>query len=264
MRWWQAALSVTVAASISAAGPATAAQARIDPVTALERSLVDGRGVRFFGVSGPEHVFRQRGVAEFRAGRVAAVDRIDADEPEKRDLIFPDRMYKTGHLPAAAFPPGKSWEIWKKHTDLGLACGQIRLGDPATMKAVLATTASKRPAGRYDGTRTTLYQGTISMGALYRVYPRLRISLFYKPTGKYAKYAKLPVSWRLWIGEDQLVRRCWSSHREPVIEPGLGVDETFPAVDDLRLSDWGIEPNIEPPPADEVATIGELNLDALD
>jgi hypothetical protein len=80
---------------------------------------------------------------------------------------------------------------------------------------VLATTTAKRPAGVYDGTRTTLYEGRITIGELYKLNPRLQVDYFEKPTGLYASYTKLPVKWRLWLGSDQLVRRCQTRYDEP-------------------------------------------------
>ncbi|WP_125643520.1 hypothetical protein [Nonomuraea sp. WAC 01424] len=35
----------------------------------------------------------------------------------------------------------------------------VSLSDPATLRAVLATTTSRRPAGMYDGVRTTVHEG---------------------------------------------------------------------------------------------------------
>ncbi|MFI6603301.1 hypothetical protein ACIBHX_44300 [Nonomuraea sp. NPDC050536] len=108
----------------------------------------------------------------------------------------------------------------------------------------------------YDKVRTTLYQGRITLGELYKVNPEVRIPLNTRPTGK---YAKLPVEWRLWLGQDQLVRRCRSSYDEPVVAPGLvDGDERFRTVDDIRLSRWGMKADIRPPREDQVATYADL------
>ncbi|WP_336216440.1 hypothetical protein [Nonomuraea sp. LPB2021202275-12-8] len=71
-----------------------------------------------------------------------------------------------------------------------------------------------------------------------------------KPTGKYATWK---VSWRLWLGPDQLVRRAWTSWRQPNDSPyrSAADDPYYAFVDDVRLSDWGMKVHIKPPPADE-------------
>ncbi|GAA3622109.1 hypothetical protein GCM10022419_129740 [Nonomuraea rosea] len=57
----------------------------------------------------------------------------------------------------------------------------------------------------------------------------------------------------MWIGSDRLVRRAWSSWREPNDGPVryAGDDPYYAFVNDLRLSDWGMKVDIKPPPADE-------------
>jgi hypothetical protein len=134
----------------------------------------------------------------------------------------------------------------------------VSLSDPATLRAVLATTARKRPAGVYDGVRTTLYEGTITFAQLHKVNPGMRIGFRSKPTGTYASWK---VSWRLWIGQDQLVRRAWSAWREPNDTPDRSASEKpyYAFEEDLQLSDWGMKADIQPPPADKTVSSEELD-----
>ncbi|MFF0319919.1 hypothetical protein ACFYTU_04225 [Nonomuraea angiospora] len=107
----------------------------------------------------------------------------------------------------------------------------------------------------YDGTRTTLHEGSITLGELAKADPGLRIGAGQRPTGK---YARVRVDWKLWIGRDQLVRRCRTDSRQPGV-PKLS-DEPVHYVDDLRLSRWGRPIDIQAPPADQVATYDELDI----
>ncbi|HLU71630.1 MAG TPA: hypothetical protein VKZ82_05590 [Nonomuraea sp.] len=118
-------------------------------------------------------------------------------------------------------PAGKSWILNTRKNDLSLECGQIRLSDPATLRHVLSTTKVKRPAGVYDGTRTTLYEGSTTIGNLYKLNPRLWVGLF-----------------------------------EPDSPWNVKVRRVVTA--DVRFSGWGDAVEIEPPPAEEVATQDEL------
>ncbi|MFI6921852.1 hypothetical protein ACIBIZ_18050 [Nonomuraea spiralis] len=134
----------------------------------------------------------------------------------------------------------------------------VSLSDPATLRAVLATTTSRRPAGMYDGVRTTVHEGVITFAQLHKVNPDMRIGARSRPTGEYASWK---VSWRLWIGPDQLVRRAWSAWRDPndSLDRSAGEPQHYSFVEDLRLSDWGMKVDIQPPPADETVSLEELD-----
>ncbi|MEV4370145.1 hypothetical protein AB0J71_23965 [Nonomuraea sp. NPDC049637] len=253
-------------ASVSLVGPHAEGVTRPGPVAALKRQLNGHGGVRqnsvYRSVWGRkrEHVTsRSKSLYEFGGGGIVAVDFRYSMFPsgDSRSIIFPDRAYgwerdRSDHLPA-----GKSWLLETKKYDLELACGQIRLSDPATLQHVLATTTVKRPAGVYDGTRTTLHEGSITMGELYKLNPRLRVNDYLdKPTGLYASYAKLPVKWRLWLGADQLVRRCQTRYDEP--DSPWNAEDRRVMTADVRFSGWGDAIDIKPPPAELVATRDEL------
>ncbi|MEW1845742.1 hypothetical protein AB0392_47995 [Nonomuraea angiospora] len=252
--------------SVSVIGPHAEAATRPDPVAALKRQFNGHGGVRQSSVYrivwGPkkDHVTsRSRTVYEFGGGGIVAMDLNYSKSPShgaSRAIVFPDRAYGWEHDRPDYLPAGKSWILDTRKSDLYLACGKIRLSDPATLRHVLSTTAAKRPAGVYDGTRTTLYEGTVTIGELYKLNPRLWVDEVEKPTGRYASYAKLPVKWRLWLGSDQLVRRCQTRYDEP--DSLWNVKDRSIETADVRFSGWGDAIDIKPPPAELVATADEL------
>ncbi|TXK42051.1 hypothetical protein [Nonomuraea sp. C10] len=259
-------LALVLTASIPVIGPHAGAVTRPDPVAALKRQLDGHGGVRASSVYrivwGPkkDHVTRRsRTVYRFGGGGIVALD-LRHSKPSadgaSRAVVFPARSYGWYPDRPAHLPEGKSWILDTEKNELYLECGKIRLSDPATLRYVLSTTAAKRPAGVYDGRRTTLYEGSTTIGKLYKLNPRLWVGDFEKPTGRYASYAKLPVKWRLWLGPDQLVRRCQTRYDEP--EYPWNVTDRSLTTADVRFSGWGDAIHIEPPPAEEVATRDEL------
>ncbi|MGW0803440.1 hypothetical protein [Nonomuraea sp. NPDC002799] len=254
-------------AAVSVAVPPAAAAGRGDPVAALKRQLNGPGGVRIVTSSTARspsenfgYTFKARAIYEFRDGKVVAIDFTvpkSASDDGQRIIEFPDRGYNWQQDPPDYLPIGKSWIVGNKRRDLYLQCDQMVLSDPATLRHLLGTTTAKRGGGTYDGTRTTLYEGTTTIGALYKLNPRLRVNSYLdKPTGPHAGYAKLPVRWRLWIGRDLLVRRCQTRYDEPVALYDTK-NRTFRTAD-VRLSGWGQAISIKPPPADQVATVDEL------
>ncbi|MFD9941125.1 hypothetical protein ACFWYW_49980 [Nonomuraea sp. NPDC059023] len=237
------------------------ADARIDPATALQRQLVDGRGVKIAQLHIAEPgTWRTTGSVEFGKGKAVAADVVYRDSkaaPEARVISFPDRWYRREYPRDKSLPDGKTWFLFPAPPNGPmLDCGPIELSHPATLKAVLRTATVKRPAGTYDKVRTTLYQGRITLGELYKANSAFRIPLDTKPAGK---YAKIPVTWQIWLGKDQLVRRCRSSYAQPIIAPGLQIDERFPVTEDIRLSRWGTETDIQPPPDDQVTSYDDVD-----
>ncbi|MEQ4720368.1 hypothetical protein [Nonomuraea sp. B19D2] len=263
---WTIGLALVLTAWVSITGKHAEAATRPDPVAALKRQLNGHGGVRetsvYRSVWGPKKeervTIRSRAVHEFGGGEIMAMDLRYSkfSSGDSRSIVFPDRAYGWKRDHPDYLPAGKSWILETKKNDLYLACGQIRLSDPATLRHVLATTATKRPAGVYDGTRTTLYEGSTTIGELYKLNPRLQVGDFEKPTGQYASYAKLPVKWRLWLGTDQLIRRCQTRYDEP--DSPWNVKDRSLKTADVRFSGWGDAIDIKPPPAELVATSDEL------
>ncbi|WP_043640085.1 hypothetical protein [Nonomuraea candida] len=260
MRLWAPALTIV---SLALVVPPPA-ETRLDPVAALRVQLESGDGVAFTSVTStrvPERdkpmISRRSGVHELAHGKVVASDyREDQDgtDPE-RTMAFPDRSYEQSTGWRRYLPEGKNWVFEKTKDPPVLTCGLIRLSNPATLKVMLAGARTKRPGGVYDGTRTTLHEGVITLGEVAQVDPGLRIGLDQRLTDA---EARIRVDWKLWIGRDQLVHRC---HASSWLLTFLGEDDFDPMhiVEDLRLSRWGHPADLKPPPADQAASLDQLD-----
>ncbi|MFF5247179.1 hypothetical protein ACFY3V_23060 [Streptosporangium sp. NPDC000095] len=254
-RWIAASAVMLVVPMVAGFGTTAGAQgAPVDPIDALKRRLVENRGVKMSMVrtvteeqKDKDYVWT-KAVAEFGKGKIVAVDMThDSDRIKRvdpvRQIIFEGRQYIQNDY----LPDGKSWFLNEDdEVRPELDAGWIKLADPAMLKAVLATTKVKRPAGVYDGTRTTLYQGTMTVGQLSKASQGFPFGLVVMLT---EKEAKAKMSWRLWLGEDQLVRRAWGSWSQPFSKNG-GVPVS--SVVDARLTGWGAETDIAAPSADDV------------
>ncbi|GAA3425065.1 hypothetical protein ACWDTT_01535 [Streptosporangium sandarakinum] len=246
--------SAATAPTVSAASTASGA------ADALKRQLGGSRGVEFAEtitdtvVSGSQRgrrtVSRTEGVAQFGDGRVVATDSTDGTT---RWISFADRAYGTGAL-FPTLPAGKDWVVSEDAARPDLTSGSLALDDPAVIKALLATAASKRSGGTHDGIRTTLYQGKITFAGLRKAFPGLRLA---SGAPLDAARLKAKLSWRLWLGQDQLVRRAWSSWTEPRYK---GVTGDVVHVSDTRLTDWGTQARIVSPPEEKVTTPGDVAL----
>ena len=239
------------------------AAAALDPVAALKRQFVKRHGVRITVYTASTAIDsdarkptkESAGVVEFGKGGVMATDLAypDAATPGTHYLHTRKRFYEQLSDPAQR-PPKKKWILIDWRPDFLIELGHIRVTDPVTLKAVLSTTARTQPGPVYDGTRTTLYEGMITFAQLRKAYPKMSIGFGSKPED----YPDWTVSWKLWIGQDQLVRRAWSAWREPNdIKDENFPDEYISAVVDTRLSRWGTKLHISLPPANQVITAKE-------
>ncbi|MEU7741914.1 hypothetical protein [Nonomuraea sp. NPDC049158] len=237
-------------ASVTLSGLVTTANAQTDPADALRRQLVEGRGVTMSEVfasreSGGRTSYRKKTQAEFGKAGVTGTDVRDVATPDTPDdpprfLIFKGRTYCQGWICPA--PEGKTWVLLSEDekTRPFLQVGGIDLADPGTLKAILATTDVKRPGGTYDNTRTTVYQGTLTFSRLFKTSAAFRAQ-------HDGMSAKTELSWRLWLGEDQLVRRVRASWPERFGK------RLISHVVDARLTGWGAKTDIAVPSADETA-----------
>ncbi|GAA3129102.1 hypothetical protein [Streptosporangium carneum] len=266
MRRWIAATAVTLTVSAGICAPANAQTVSPGPIDALRRQLVEHRGVTMserMTERGPrdknDYVYLYRTVVEFGRGEVVATDTTyrpgnrHTGDSGFRYMTFDGLRYMKSE--SSRLPPGKSWALTRDKEYSPALHTSFDIGDPATLRAVLATTRDRRPAGVYDGTRTTLHQGVITIGDLYKAS---RGSWEWKPT---VKEARVRVSWRIWIGQDQLIRRVWSMRKAPA--PFTRKIELLRIVD-ARLTGWGVETHITPPPADQVVTVKKGSAPDLD
>ncbi|WP_061298175.1 hypothetical protein [Herbidospora cretacea] len=198
---------------------------------------------------GTLHKFR----AEFGSGGLVAVERrafykpaTPFDPPPIR-RIFRGRAYCKHYELTCVAPPDKNWlrQDGKRYSP-HLESGRISPTEPATIKALLAKATSKGRGGVYDGTRTTIYRGVITEAELYRLSPAARYNRT-KPTGKDAGNT---IAWRLWIGQDGLVRRIHTSATSSLLETLSRTDFT-----DSLLSGWGAKTDVPEPAASDTATV---------
>ncbi|MFE3449733.1 hypothetical protein ACFXJ8_12440 [Nonomuraea sp. NPDC059194] len=239
-----------VTVPVGVAGFSATADARLLPADTLKRQLVENRGVTmsksFTAMKGRKRVhFWTKGTAEFGTGKIVATDLMYRSDLKYltrpiRKIVFGGREY----VRDSATRKGKHWTLNEdKKIQPSLDADWIKLADPVMLKAVLATTRVKRPAGVYEGTRTTLCQGEITVGRLERAAP-----------GSFSGFdvrtdVRTKVSWRLWLGEDQLVRRLRGSWKG---QHSGGSARRFSYIVDVRLTGWGAENDIMPPSADDV------------
>jgi hypothetical protein len=160
--------------------------------------------------------------------------------------------YVSGGIFDQFLPEGKTWIRLPEPTlSPVLAAGQyVNTLDPRTLKAVLATTKTKGYGGTVDGTTTTVYCGSITLGRLFASSPELKKQLAAGKAGKNL------INWKLWIGADNLVRRVTSSAHEKIKIGKSSVDMAMTS--DTRFTGWGSEITITAPPADEVADAKDL------
>lgn len=265
---------VTVAPAGAKAVRTTQATAA-DPVSALKRQFRTHRGVKLAentkivgeGKKNRAIFTRRSGVLEFGRTGLVASDLTTKfslplpDSDELKGLFTPSRTlslkgvsYTSGGVFAESMPEGKKWLRTPGDTlSLVSAVQQIiSTVEPGTLRATLAHTRAKRPGGTWDGTRTTVHSGTITLAELFKVSPAVRTLLGKKPTGR---SATLPVTWKIYLGSDQLVRRVVSSYTEST--RGLNSTE-LTYVNDTRYTGWGTKVTIKAPPADQVADFDEL------
>lgn len=131
--------------------------------------------------------------------------------------------YQSGKPLQKFLPDGKTW--WKERftaSDRNPFSLVPPVFEPATYKALLATT-TKRTGG--------VYQGTITMGTLYKASPSLRAQPDMKPS---RREAALKVHWRLWTDRKGLPTRLYTTFADPDHLTGAMVART-----DMRFSSWG-------------------------
>ncbi|MFE0075029.1 hypothetical protein ACFWYW_39830 [Nonomuraea sp. NPDC059023] len=255
MRRWTPAMVLALAGSALTGAPATSAAAVGDPVTAIQHQMVEGRGVRvvvhrtYNDGRGWRRFKPTKGVVGFGAGKVVATDLVDHQVGGSRDICIGKHLWQKG--PLQTHVKDKKWVRYPWTCELRLAAGDLRLDKPAVLAAVLSTTTSERPSGTYDEVSTTLHQGVMTFRRLWEVLPELRP----EPEDERGSW---PIEWRLWVGEDDLVRRAWVRWRRPDHSSFKGATHGqgwFGFVEDIRYADWGMKLTIKPPPPAQTRAI---------
>jgi hypothetical protein len=240
--------------------PLTPAQAApADPVEALQKLYVAGKGVKFtdatslVGFSGTIPFLKRQGTLVFGGKGIAASD-VRATFTPRTGLIFnalrlplKERTIKVGAKSwlsdvalAEELPKGKSWlrDPFGRNAGFSGWYGQTaNAAEPATLKALLA-------AGSRKG-RT--YTGSITFAALSKVSPWLRSSHLIPPKGK----DKL--RFELTLGPNGLPQRLVTSYAGTVhLTETVAEDNRFST--ETRYTGWGARTRVAAPPAAQVAS----------
>lgn len=263
-----------LAPALAAPAQAQAQPRPADPVSALTKQFKVKRGVHVtsagkVAIAGTT-AFKLRAEGDVQFGRsgVAASDittkndfgSLFEDEESLQGLNEPTRTitvgrtaYVSGGIYDDLMPAGKSW-LRVPGTNSPSAFGGgtfIDAFDARNLRAVLATTKAKGNGGTVDGTRTTLYRGSITLKQLAASSPQLK-----KQLGNMdASYGKTVVNWKLWVGADQLIRRVTSSATYTMKSKKMSIAMTS----DTKFTKWGSKVSITAPPASEVATTADID-----
>ncbi|WP_219462526.1 hypothetical protein [Nonomuraea rhizosphaerae] len=260
-------LALATAATLVAAAPAQAAP-RTDPLTAVKKQFVAGKGVRFsersnLGNGKVNVVFvRRTGAYQFSGSGVAASDATSkfnpailavAEESEEdsevvKVLKTPERIvsvrgttYASGGLFSQLLPEGKTWYKLGRIPFSGYTgiYGQpLNITEPATLRALLK--GAKPVSGGYAG--------KITVGSLRKISPSLRGNMMLGLPSK--KTAKVALSWKLTVNAKGLPTRLVTKYPLDAIEPGLKATISV----DTRFTGWGTRVSIAAPPADQVTS----------
>ncbi|MEV6151209.1 hypothetical protein AB0L53_12795 [Nonomuraea sp. NPDC052129] len=262
-------LALASAATLLAAGPAQAEPAAKDPVTAVTKQFVAGKGVKFSerttAIEGNRRniIIRQSGTYQFSNAGVAASETtgnftIKAlasgdDKPAKLDriekaLITPERTitigkwtYLSGGLWEALLPTGKTWFLVRKGPVSGLTSiyGQpLNLTEAATLKTLIK--GAKAAEGGYAG--------KITVGDLLKVSPYFRGSFLGDMPNK--KSAKVAISWKLTVDAEGLPARLVTTYPLTALYSEASKHRAV-SVETL-YSGWGSTVEIAAPPIDQV------------
>ncbi len=258
------------------AAPAYAQAPAAKPVTALKKQFVTGRGVHFTSVSkidvgGLTSVkLRSKGTVGFGRTGVTASDitlkadwgDLFGDEEEMEGLNKPihtitvnKTTYSSGHLFDSLLPEGKTWLRSPGGDPARELSGSFLINplDPNTLQTVLSTTKARGRGGVIGGAKTTLYRGTITVKQLLSASPATRKQL----NGMSAKEKASRISWKVWLGTDNLVRRVTTSTRETVKIKKTSIQMALTS--DARFTGWGKKIKVTPPPADQVADLSDID-----
>ncbi|NJP93382.1 hypothetical protein HCN51_28720 [Nonomuraea sp. FMUSA5-5] len=264
-------VALATTAALVTATPALAAAPK-DPVVAVKKQLVPGKGVKFterttVSEGDTREVFvRRTGTLQFGKSGIAASDitgklNITASDLEGLDesgenaelaslikaMAQPERTirigttsYISGNVWATMMPEGKTWFKAAKGPTGGLlgTFGQpLNLAEPATVKTLL------------KGAKTTGsgYTGKTLIRDLWKASPWLRATWTSKPS---AKAMKTPISWRITVNGAGLPTRLVTTFPMAVLGTGgkgsVSVDTSY--------TGWGSAVSIKAPPADEVTS----------
>jgi len=177
-----------------------------------------------------------------------------------------DVFYMKFPLLSNFLPDAKPWlefDLKTLASEGGIDLSQLQqLGqsDPSQALDYLRATGSVDEVGteELDGVQTTRYKGTIELDRVADQVPagqrdkvRAAIEQLKKQTG----LTEIPTE--VWVDGDGLVRKMEFSYTAKVpVEGGETKDASSTVT--LEFSDFGVDVNVEPPPADQVTNLADL------
>ncbi|MEU4232430.1 hypothetical protein AB0F17_49730 [Nonomuraea sp. NPDC026600] len=274
-----AGLALASAATLITAGPAQAAPAAAkDPVAAVKKQFVAGKGVKFSerstAIQGGRRdiITRRTGSYQFSNSGVAASDIVgkfnvkalgpapaedDEDAKAFKALSTPERTitvgktsYMSGGFWSQVLPEGKTWLKVPNAPFSGLTgvYGQpLNLTEAATIKTLIK--GAKAAKGGYAG--------KITVGELRRISPSFRGNLLLGTPSK--KTAKVAISWKLTVDANGLPSRLVSTFSLAAL--GVGAPESAGLSVETLYSGWGSAVKITAPPADQVTDTPKTGTD---
>ena len=252
-----AAALVAPALVTAGAAPAAAKAAPRDPGTAVQEQFTKKGGVRLaetFRMTYAKQTLldvRRTGLLRFGPGGVAsfdvtttAKDTTDKDAKKSTSRVIGVGGYGYSQDSATELPEGRKWVRFTDHA-IPPSTLSVDILDPKVLKAVLATTKDTVQGGKVDGARTVVYRGSIDLKKLAKADKQ---SLVVALGGLAGKDAAKTLSWKLWIGADNLPRRFTSSY--VVLTDKKRGDALVTT--DVRFTGWGTRAEVKAPPAAEV------------
>ncbi|MFC5815584.1 hypothetical protein [Nonomuraea harbinensis] len=276
-----AGLAVASAATFVTAVPAQAQVAPKNPLTAVKKQLVAGKGVKFTERTTVEDpvarmVFiRRTGTIGFRKNGVAASDitgkfNIKASDLGEDDsdlakaMLSPERTiwlgktsYLSGGIWSALLPEDKTWFKLPNGPTGGITGGYgqlLNVAEPATLKAMLKNAKAARGG----------YSGKITVSQARKVSPWFRATVL---RDKFpAKVLKTEISWRLSVDAKGLPTRLVTTFPFGITN-GTPKKSEMVSVD-TRYTGWGTKVSIKAPTDSDASSKpkegSEETLDNLD
>ncbi|GII90873.1 hypothetical protein [Sinosporangium siamense] len=202
-------------------------------------------------------VFKQALTAEFKKEFKTDAAQIEKLLKPSRTVAVGTSLYYSGAYYADKLPEGKKWVHTKLPAPLPVTNGSlVNVFNLKTYNAVQAVATKKSPGGTLDGVKTTLLQGSITLGKLRQVsdikqaFPQLTPA-----------QAKIPVTIKIWIGADQLPRRVTTTIAQKQGKGDTAVTTTLSQT--TNLTGWAKGVKVTAPPADQVVELADLDTEGL-
>ncbi|MEZ0077174.1 hypothetical protein [Planotetraspora sp. GP83] len=239
--------AVLIAVSVPAeAAEVSTAERPADTLAKLRAQLVAGHGVKvverrwtYIDHKLSPTVDWIEGVLQFNRSGVAGYDVRVKSGPMSgriRSLAIGPYTYQSGGSIAQSLPKGKKWRrMPSKPGRRSPFLTQMMIVEPATMKAVLATTT------HYE---SGVYRGAITLGRLYAVSPSYHADVANKPD---ARESELTINWLLATNSKGLPSYLVTKLADPDDSLGYVARNS-----EVLFTFWGKKVDLTPPPLNTI------------